>query len=648
MKPRTVAVLAVLAIGRVSAPASAQTIPVIDLSQAGSRVVINGGPGDHFDPHIDPLDGDLVSYSALDAAQTYQEIRYYRFSTGLDLGIPRCGGTAPCDDNDLLSDVAGGTIVFNRVIPLDREAVFQFDTTVPNAIPVEIDSQPNSHRMGTSIGTTVAFADMGLTTDPYRPGEMMVYDRAGGGTSTRLTIDTINDVNPALSPDGNVVVWERCPGSTSNCEIQQAARGSGGSWIVSPVAASPANDPATNGTLVVYARQDPASPTGSDIFYRSGGPEHRIALPGEDYHPRISGNLISFEHRDTLVGPSDIYLFDVSTGLAYRITDTPLYNESLNDVAVLPSGEVRVVWQSNDNPDPRLNNVHGATVTLYDLDTVITSSPPAVTNSAIATFGFAAADPAAPALSFECALDGGAFVPCTSPTSYVALSEGLHDFSVRAKSSTGQVDPTPAEYQWTVDLTPPFVTLHTPPQGSPYLAKSTVLADYTCVDGLSGVAVCDGPVPPGSPIDTSTIGTRSFIVDAADGAGNTARGAMLYRVVWDFRGFFPPLRNPPVLNVVRAGRVIPVTFSLTGDFGLSIFAGGYPVSVQVNCDALGTTYPATLQATVTPGGSSLKYDPTVDTYTYPWRTSPGWADTCRQLVVRLVDGTDHFAYLKFQ
>jgi hypothetical protein len=113
-----------------------------------------------------------------------------------------------------------------------------------------------------------------------------------------------------------------------------------------------------------------------------------------------------------------------------------------------------------------------------------------------------------------------------------------------------------------------------------------------------------------------------------------------------FTGFFPPVDNPPVSNVVNAGRAIPVKFSLGGDHGLDIFAAGYPQSQQVSCTD-GSPLD-TVEETVTAGSSSLSYDPTVDQYTYVWKTASAWAGTCRKLVVRLSDDTDHIAYFKFK
>ena len=47
------------------------------------------------------------------------------------------------------------------------------------------------------------------------------------------------------------------------------------------------------------------------------------------------------------------------------------------------------------------------------------------------------------------------------------------------------------------------------------------------------------------------------------------------------------------------------------------------------------------------GSSSLTYDPTTGLYTYVWKTDKVWAGTCRQLDLRLADGTDHPAFFRF-
>lgn len=142
------------------------------------------------------------------------------------------------------------------------------------------------------------------------------------------------------------------------------------------------------------------------------------------------------------------------------------------------------------------------------------------------------------------------------------------------------------------------------------------------------------------------VGTTTVNATANDGAGHTSTCSFTVTVQYDFTGFFPPVANPPALNVVQAGRAIPVKFSLSGNKGLGIFAAGSPSSGPIACNS---SDPAvTLDQTVTAGGSSLSYDPTTDQYIYVWKTDQAWAGTCRQLVVQLNDGSIHRANFKFK
>ena len=115
---------------------------------------------------------------------------------------------------------------------------------------------------------------------------------------------------------------------------------------------------------------------------------------------------------------------------------------------------------------------------------------------------------------------------------------------------------------------------------------------------------------------------------------------------YNFAGFFQPVDNAPVLNLVKGGSSIPVKFSLGGNQGLDIFFSGYPLSRQIACDLSASL--DDIEQTVTAGGSSLAYDATADQYNYVWKTDKAWAGTCRQLVVTLKDGSIHTANFKFK
>jgi hypothetical protein len=197
------------------------------------------------------------------------------------------------------------------------------------------------------------------------------------------------------------------------------------------------------------------------------------------------------------------------------------------------------------------------------------------------------------------------------------------------------------------DVTAPDIAITTPANGASYTLGSNVAADYSCADEAdgSGLASCAGPVANSAAIDTSTIGQHTFTVNAEDNAGNKSSKTNTYSVNYNFNGFFQPVDNLPTLNSVKAGQAIPVKFSLSGNQGLAIFAAGYPTSEQISCDSSDPV--DGIEETVNAGGSSLSYDPVTDTYNYVWKTDKAWATTCRELIVKLSDGTEHRADFKF-
>jgi Tol biopolymer transport system component len=241
---------------------------------------------------------------------------------------------------------------------------------------------------------------------------------------------------------------------------------------------------------------------------------------------------------------------------------------------------------------------------------------------------------AAAGVTVESSLDGSMFQPVTG-TVHVDGS-GAHTLKYNASDGSRGTVVIP------IDTTPPTVSIGK----RTYAFGSTGNQfDVVCADAGSGVASCT-PTP--SAPDTTSPGTKTFTVHAVDRVGNATSPDVTgtYQVVWPFTGFFSPIANLPTVNQANAGQAVPTKFSLGGNRGLAIFAAGYPKSVQVSCDSsapLGAPV-----STTTAGSSSLSYDAGSNQYNYVWKTDKAWAGSCRNLVLRLVDGTEHVAGFKLK
>ena len=238
-------------------------------------------------------------------------------------------------------------------------------------------------------------------------------------------------------------------------------------------------------------------------------------------------------------------------------------------------------------------------------------------------------------------VDGSVAVVCT-PASGSTFALGTTTVNCSATDAAG--NEATSSFSVTVqDTTAPSISAHADVNAIATSASGAVVT-YTLptasdlVDG--SVAVTCLPAS-GS---TFAIGSTTVNCSATDSHGNTGTSSFNVVVSYAFNGFFKPIDNLPIVNVVKAGQGIPVKFSLGGNMGLNIFAAGYPRSVQMVCNGAVSD---TVEETVTAGGSSLSYDATAGQYIYVWKSEKAWAGTCRQLQVKLADGTYHYANFNF-
>ncbi|MDQ4071124.1 MAG: hypothetical protein M3203_16885, partial [Actinomycetota bacterium] len=165
-----------------------------------------------------------------------------------------------------------------------------------------------------------------------------------------------------------------------------------------------------------------------------------------------------------------------------------------------------------------------------------------------------------------------------------------------------------------VDKKAPSVTLSSP-AATRYVVNQVVNAGYACSDGGSGVASCTGPVPNGSPVDTSTVGERTFAVNAADHVGNQAQGAVTYSVGYRVCLLYDAERPR------NSGSVVPVQLHVCDAAGANLSSGDLvPVAAGVVSTATGQAVPLQSPGNSQPGnrfsfdGSSYSFN--VDTSAY--------------------------------
>jgi hypothetical protein len=355
----------------------------------------------------------------------------------------------------------------------------------------------------------------------------------------------------------------------------------------------------------------------------------------------------------TLTTPADGAVYDRGEQVTadYACADEP--NGSGLDSCV---GDVPV----GDDVDTSTLGDHTFTVTATDNAgntdsavahyTVVDATPPAISVSSpgggavyelgqLVTANYACTDE-----------DGGSGLASCSGTvpngsAVDTASVGQKSFKVEATDNAGNPSSKTVSYT-VVDRAGPVITLNSPVDGAVYSLGQQVLADYSCADqpGGSGVATCTGTVPNGVKVDTDTFGAHTFEVRATDGAGNTAVRTVTYSVAYDFNGFLWPVKNPPSVNRWKAGVPVPLRFSLHGYKGPRPEADGYPRSSRCGGGDTQVIGKATQSKKKQP---VFEYDRRNDRYMAIWKTDRKWAGSCRELVLKLDDGSVHTARFEF-
>jgi len=277
--------------------------------------VVSNEWANQTNPHVDC---NLVSYT-FDDFQGSSTIHYKDLETGTDNIIP--GNTV-----DLLSDISGSRVAYTEVtFPGDTVRIFDTNSLTTFVVPGLWNSNP-------SIGAdVVAFEDRDSQANWYS-SNITTYD-VSTGTVTPLTNDSLTNIHPEVSPNGNAVIWAKCTNDLNHCDIYSATRTAPGAFTSRALTTGNherSYETATDGKLAVYV----SDRTGErDIYYQpvTGGNEVHLSIAGDQRNPTISGGLISFES-DPL-GSGNNFLYDTRTGKLYQVTTGSLDNR-LSEISV--------------------------------------------------------------------------------------------------------------------------------------------------------------------------------------------------------------------------------------------------------------------------------------------------------------------------
>ncbi|HEV3378993.1 MAG TPA: right-handed parallel beta-helix repeat-containing protein, partial [Thermoleophilaceae bacterium] len=227
-------------------------------------------------------------------------------------------------------------------------------------------------------------------------------------------------------------------------------------------------------------------------------------------------------------------------------------------------------------------------------ETTVTQGP--ADNSAVdsAGFSFTGSDNSLIDVRFECRLDDGAWQACASPQGYSDLAEGDHLFEVRAVDHAGNVDHSPARWEWIYQPLPPGVAPQTTIDSGPDAVTVSTSAKFGFSSNEPGVtfecsldgaafAACEPPTA----YTGLSVGQHTFQVRAHDGEGllDATPATQTWRI-----------GPPPTPKAVSCGEVITSSVVLTNSLvdcpadGLVVGAADITVDLNGNMidgDALG-------------------------------------------------------------
>jgi hypothetical protein len=394
--------------------------------------------------------------------------------------------------------------------------LFAIGATSPNVVSSTITANTAPTFANTAGGTfknSIVSAPLGGGQNCFPSGTTSAGYNIDDGTSCGFTQPTDH---PSTDPLFAVAGLDDNGGPTETIQIQA------GSPAVDQGISSPgettdqrerarpsdfgtiANAPGGDGTDIgAFERQDVTPPDTSITAGPDEGSTTTTRAPGFEF---------------TATEPGSTFECDFDGG-GFSACSTPYTAPSLTD------GQHTLSVRATD---PAHNTDQTAATRTFTIDSTapvmtITSGPTegSVSNRNAATFEFTSDDPGA---TVECAVDGGAFGPCSDAASDTIgpLAEGVHGFEVRGTDQLGNVG-APAASSFAVDTKPPDTTIDKKPKKHTHSkhARFTFTsneqgATFQCSVGNAPFEPCESP----QVLKHQKHGSHRFRVEAIDAAGN--------------------------------------------------------------------------------------------------------------------------------
>lgn len=521
------------------------------------------------------------------------------------------------------------------------------------------------------------------------------YTDQGGLTATASATYAIVDTTaPVLNTPGDQTLEATSPAGAeaswlvggsddvhladASCDVTSPHTFDLGTHTVSCTATDVAGNTTTGSfTLTVQDTHAPTLVVGSDVTVEATGPDGATAAydaptASDTYDTTLdptceppSGSLFPLGANVVTCSVSDDSGNSSSGSLTVTVQDTtaPVLSLPADQTVEMTSPQGAAVTFAATASDV-VSGSTGVTCTPasgatfgYGDTTVSCSSTDEAGNTAYGSFTVTVQDTTPPAiedradLTAEATGPSGASVSYTEPGATDVASETVTVDCIPESGSVFALGTTPVNCTATdahgltssssfevtvVDTTAPTLSLPGDLTATATAADGAVVTYTASATDLVDPSVAVTCTPASGA--TFAPGATTVHCSATDDAGNTANGTFTVTVTFGFNGFFAPVDNDGVVNVIKGGQSVPLKWAIPNGSGgwissLGVVASTRQATISCNPGAVTDEIEAP-----TSGQTSLRYDSVANQYIYNWQ-SPKGAGVCYRVTVNLTDGT---------